>query len=46
MAIGTYSIGGDEWLLVLILLVIINGYWYLFYWWPLIAIGTYFISGY
>jgi hypothetical protein len=30
------------------LLVVINGYWYLFYWWLflLMAIGGYFINGY
>jgi len=41
MAIGGYFIGGFEWLLVAILLVVINGYW-----WLLMAIGGYFIGGY
>jgi hypothetical protein len=32
--------------LVAILLVDINGYWWLFYWWILMFINGYYINGY
>jgi hypothetical protein len=46
MAIGVYSIDGYSWLLVLILLMVIHGYWCLFYSWLLMTIGAYSIDSY